>query len=329
MFKQPMFEIFDGPISSPALRDGSLPCSSPDGRAIGRSGRGLVPVSPSRQPANGKGSKTSGISGPSSSDSSKLSDRLASSVNRLLAEAGLNGLMEYRQTWKKQATPLGRSIWAHTASGRRTSDSGCSGAPSEAAGWPTPAANEFECNPDKTLARRKECKERTGNGNGFGLTLGQIVHTTGWNTPRATDGSNGGPNQAGGALPADAALAGRATPMAATPGAGNCDYSRSVEAAMGLRPGKNEPLAGWATPAARDFKSGETADGNPLTYNARPLSEQVLGATTASSPASTERRGVLDAAFSRWLMGFPETWDEMSPNYDAWRSVQERIASGG
>jgi hypothetical protein len=30
----------------------------------------------------------------------------------------------------------------------------------------------------------------------------------GWNTPRATDGSNGGPNQAGGALPADAALAG-------------------------------------------------------------------------------------------------------------------------
>jgi hypothetical protein len=98
---------------------------------------------------------------------------------------------------------------------------------------------------------------------------------------------------------------------------------------MGLRPGKNEPLAGWATPAARDFKSGETADGNPLTYNARPLSEQVLGATTASSPASTERRGVLDAAFSRWLMGFPETWDEMSPNYDAWRSVQERIASGG
>ena len=28
---------------------------------------------------------------------------------------------------------------------------------------------------------------------------------SGWNTPRATDGSNGGPNQAGGALPADAA----------------------------------------------------------------------------------------------------------------------------
>lgn len=36
----------------------------------------------------------------------------------------------------------------------------------------------------------------------------------GWNTPRATDGTNGGPNQAGGALSADAALTGWGTPTA-------------------------------------------------------------------------------------------------------------------
>ena len=36
----------------------------------------------------------------------------------------------------------------------------------------------------------------------------------GWNTPRATDGSNGGPNQSGGALPADADLATWNTPAA-------------------------------------------------------------------------------------------------------------------
>lgn len=36
-----------------------------------------------------------------------------------------------------------------------------------------------------------------------------------WNTPRATDGSNGGPNQAGGALPADAALSTWPTPQVA------------------------------------------------------------------------------------------------------------------
>ena len=35
----------------------------------------------------------------------------------------------------------------------------------------------------------------------------------GWNTPRATDGTNGGPNQANGALPADAALTHWITPQ--------------------------------------------------------------------------------------------------------------------
>jgi hypothetical protein len=40
----------------------------------------------------------------------------------------------------------------------------------------------------------------------------------GWSTPRATDGSKGGPNQTGGALPADASLCGTtgATPSAST-----------------------------------------------------------------------------------------------------------------
>ena len=44
------------------------------------------------------------------------------------------------------------------------------------AGWPTLAANEYEPKDLERLAqRRKECAERTGNGNGFGLTLGQAV----------------------------------------------------------------------------------------------------------------------------------------------------------
>jgi len=73
----------------------------------------------------------------------------------------------------------------------------------------------------------------------------------GWNTPRATDGSNGGPSQAGGALPADAALSGWPTPMAGTPAqngnnaAGNSDYSRKVA-----------DLSGWPTPTTRDHKDG-------------------------------------------------------------------------
>jgi len=42
--------------------------------------------------------------------------------------------------------------------------------------WPTPSASGFEAkDPERLLQRRAECKERTGNGNGFGLTLGQFA----------------------------------------------------------------------------------------------------------------------------------------------------------
>ena len=74
--------------------------------------------------------------------------------------------------------------------------------------------------------------------------------TNGWNTPRATDGSNGGPNQAGGALPADAALAGWPT----------CTATDALkQGAVSPRPGmmglsETAPLAGWATASARDWK---------------------------------------------------------------------------
>ncbi len=44
------------------------------------------------------------------------------------------------------------------------------------AGWPTPSANEFaHADPVALAARRERCKETTGNGNGFGLTLAQLM----------------------------------------------------------------------------------------------------------------------------------------------------------
>ncbi|MGO9722577.1 MAG: hypothetical protein ACLPOA_18815, partial [Methylocella sp.] len=54
--------------------------------------------------------------------------------------------------------------------------------------------------------RRALLKVKYGT-NGFGMTLGMASSLASWNTPRATDGSNGGPNQANGALSADAAKA--------------------------------------------------------------------------------------------------------------------------
>jgi hypothetical protein len=47
------------------------------------------------------------------------------------------------------------------------------------------------------------------------------------------------------------------------------------------------------------------------------------GAITKSFPAGTGSRGVLDAAFSRWLMGFPQAWDSLSPGFDKWELMQQ------
>lgn len=58
------------------------------------------------------------------------------------------------------------------------------------ASWPTPDAAAFEAvDLDRLQERRLECKERTGNGNGFGLTLGQAAPLlAGWQTPKTPTG---------------------------------------------------------------------------------------------------------------------------------------------
>jgi hypothetical protein len=104
------------------------------------------------------------------------------------------------------------------------------------AGWPTPMAGSpgtEEYNPaGNTDSSRKtvallagwatpttNAKDQPSNTErGLETLAGQAGLLAGWNTPRATDGSKGGPNQTGGALPADASLCGTtgATPLAST-----------------------------------------------------------------------------------------------------------------
>ena len=277
MFYQPTLPIFDEYTGSPASPVGSTPCSLPDGPTNGPYGRGRVPANPTAPPAKAKATTTPAISGPSSFGSSASVALTSFLANRLKTQLGTDGSMEYRQTWKEKATPLGRVYWAHTASARRTSGNGCSG-------WPSPAVQNAEAGPNPL-----------GNV-GEHFTLQTAAGLAGWNMPRAMDGSKGGPNQSGGSLPADAAL------------------------------------AGWATPANRDYRYP-----NNLSYQERSgttkgeqLNNQVVhGLTSSLSPAETASSvaSVLNPAMSRWLMGFPATWDAASPHYAAWQSTQEAIAS--
>lgn len=287
-----------------------------NGLTIGPSGPDHAPANHSAPPASARVKTTNATSGQPfliSSASAALSESLASRCRELLASVGS---MEYRQTWKRKATPAGRSYWAHTASGRRTSDSGFTG-------WPTPNAGPQNDGDTTWQQRREALKEKHGNGNGFGMTLGQAVTLTGWPTPVVNDST--GSQYAYGSgdhskiflkLPGAAMLTGWPTPMAGTPAqngnneAGNNDSSRKTVALV----------SGWATPAARDWRSENATDefnqarwkhtrGKPLLAEATLAS----GAAPNTSNAATEKRGALNPAFSLWLMGYNHLWIVYSP----------------
>ena len=115
----------------------------------------------------------------------------------------------------------------------------------------------------------------------------------GYNTPRATDGSNGGPNQAGGALSADVSLTGWATAKARDEQMAR----RSPEAAYRFleRPQKSSELGievhltGWATAQARDHFPAHSdayiAEKKAQGHGMANLNDQVMlsGWTTAAA----------------------------------------------
>jgi len=161
-------------------------------------------------------------------------------------------------------------------------------------------------------------------------------------------------------------LAGWPTPMAGSPAtedyneAGNTDSSRKTVALVGWAAPRTADadkgvrsdegaikknmrtrgpdlctmakLSGWASPAARDWKNGQASDAT-MARNARPLNEQATmlasGPTPPSSPAPMEKRGALNPAFSRWLMGYPEGWCQAAIRAHRKRIRARKGASAG
>jgi hypothetical protein len=220
-----------------------------------------------------------------------------------------NGSLEFVMTWKRKRMPSGAPICRLAARARRTGETGCSS-------WPTPKTTEHQ-----TAHKR-------GN-----LTLNGAAQLSIWPTPDTGERGSYSDEDRLLALVAASKLPGKgkrqlnlqdAAQLAAwaTPRATDIGRQRTDEAiAKAKQKGGSSSLEDdvqlvhWATPAGRDYRHP-----NSKSYAERgggkkgeQLPNQVAhllasGPPSISSPAATEKRGVLNPEHPRWLQGYPAAW---------------------
>lgn len=285
-------EVIDRCISSQGSEGGAWPFVLPDGRMIGPLGLALALASLSARQVKELGLRTSGISGPPCSTSSRSAALQSSLENRLRQRTQTLGSTLYKLTWKPWVTPSGRFRSRLRASAPRISETEITGSVSAR---PTPTTRDWKDG--------QECPNVPLN-----ALLGRVAWLAGWPTPtvgnamgsQSCEGMSATGRMPDGrkvsvALPHVATLSGWATPLSnhanGTPEAFLERKRRSMargSASMGIcLSDLNMQVQAWANGPARLAASGEMLTG---------------------SDAQTASGGQLNPAHSRWLMGYPPEW---------------------